>query len=87
MGASGLILTNIMCRAMNSSLANVMFAGVGATTSSGGGYTGVANPVSAEDAYLILEAASSVIFVPGYGIVITSYSIHYTKLYEDRMIR
>jgi NAD(P) transhydrogenase subunit beta len=69
-GASGLILTNIMCKAMNRSLANVMFAGVGATSSSGGGYTGEANPVSAEDAYLILEAASSVIFVPGYGMAV-----------------
>jgi NAD(P) transhydrogenase subunit beta len=69
-GASGLILTNIMCKAMNRSLANVMFAGVGATSSPSGGYTGEANPVSAEDAYLILEAASSVIFVPGYGMAV-----------------
>ena len=69
-GASGLILTNIMCKAMNRSLANVMFAGVGATASSGASYQGVANPVSADDAYFILEAASSVVFVPGYGMAV-----------------
>ncbi|MBU0679530.1 MAG: NAD(P)(+) transhydrogenase (Re/Si-specific) subunit beta [Verrucomicrobia bacterium] len=69
-GASGLILTNIMCKAMNRSLANVMFAGVGATTSEGTGYKGEANPVSPSDAYLILEAADSVVFVPGYGMAV-----------------
>ena len=70
-GASGLVLTSIMCKAMNRSLANVMFAGVGATRSGGGdGYQGEANPVSAEDAYLILEAAGSVVFVPGYGMAV-----------------
>jgi NAD(P) transhydrogenase subunit beta len=69
-GASGLILTNIMCKAMNRSLANVMFAGVGATTSGGSGYQGEANPISPQDAYLILEAAGSVVFVPGYGMAV-----------------
>ncbi|NKB23072.1 MAG: NAD synthetase [Kiritimatiellae bacterium] len=69
-GASGLILTNIMCKAMNRSLANVLFAGVGATSSGGGDYQGEANPVSAEDAYYILEAANSVVFVPGYGMAV-----------------
>ena len=69
-GASGLILTNIMCKAMNRSLGNVMFAGVGATSSSGKGYTGEANPIVAEDAYLLLEAATSVVIVPGYGMAV-----------------
>ena len=69
-GASGLILTSIMCKAMNRSLANVMFAGVGAT-SSGETFTGgEAKTVSAADAYLMLEAASSVVFVPGYGMAV-----------------
>jgi NAD(P) transhydrogenase subunit beta len=69
-GASGLILTNIMCKAMNRSLANVMFAGVGATASGGKTFTGEAKTVSAPDAYLMLEAASSVVFVPGYGMAV-----------------
>ena len=69
-GASGLILTNIMCKAMNRSLANVLFGGLGATKSAGKGYQGEANPVSPDDAYLILEAANSVVFVPGYGMAV-----------------
>ncbi|MDA0990692.1 MAG: NAD(P)(+) transhydrogenase (Re/Si-specific) subunit beta [Verrucomicrobia bacterium] len=71
-GASGLILTSIMCKAMNRSLANVLFSGFGAVTEggTGGGYQGEANPVSAQDAYYILEAAQSVCFVPGYGMAV-----------------
>ncbi len=69
-GASGLILTSIMCRAMNRSLANVMFAGVGAAAAKGKTFQGEAKTVSVQDAYLMLEAASSVIFVPGYGMAV-----------------
>ncbi len=68
-GASGLILTRIMCKAMNRSLANVLFSGFGSgTTGKAAGYQGEANPISADDAYLILEAARNVVFVPGYGM-------------------
>ena len=69
-GASGLILTNIMCKAMNRSLANVLFSGFGAVadTAQDAGYQGEVKPVSGQDAFLILEAASSVVFVPGYGM-------------------
>ena len=69
-GASGLILTNIMCKAMNRSLTNVLFSGFGAVKTSGRGYKGEANPVTPSDAYLILEAAASVVFVPGYGMAV-----------------
>ncbi len=71
-GASGLILTSIMCKAMNRSLANVLFSGFGSAAPASGGTAvqGEAKPVSAEDAYFILEAASSVIFVPGYGMAV-----------------
>ena len=67
-GASGVILTRIMCKAMNRSLANVLFSGFGSATTSKGGYQGEANPIKAEDAWLMLEAAQSVVFVPGYGM-------------------
>ncbi len=73
-GASGLILTNIMCKAMNRSLSNVLFGGFGAITSSSqkdGEIKGEVKPISAEDAYLILEAANSVLVVPGYGMAVS----------------
>jgi NAD(P) transhydrogenase subunit beta len=72
-GASGLILTNIMCKAMNRSLANVLFSGFGAVTDTSTGETadqGEVRPVNTADAYLILEAASSVLIVPGYGMAV-----------------
>ncbi len=69
-GASGLILTNIMCKAMNRSLANVMLAGVGSTTGGTQTFHGEARTASIQDAYLMLEAATSVVFVPGYGMAV-----------------
>ncbi len=72
-GASGIILTNIMCKAMNRSLANVLFSGFGAVTASGPGGKvdqGEVRPATAEDVYYILEAADSVAFVPGYGLAV-----------------
>ena len=71
-GSSGIILTNIMCKAMNRSLANVLFSGFGSgqTASKGAAFQGEAKPVSVEDAYMILEAASNVLFVPGYGMAV-----------------
>ncbi len=70
-GASGLILTNIMCKAMNRSLMNVLFGGVGGAVSGGGkGPQGEAKAFSIEDAAIILDAARSVIIVPGYGMAV-----------------
>ena len=68
-GASGIILTNIMCKAMNRSLTNVLFSGFGAVKSAKA-VEGEVKPVSVEDAYYILEAASNVCFVPGYGMAV-----------------
>jgi NAD(P) transhydrogenase subunit beta len=68
-GASGMILTNIMCKAMNRSLANVLFSGFGAVKQ-GKTIEGEINPISADDAYYVLEAARSVCFVPGYGMAV-----------------
>lgn len=71
-GASGIILTGIMCKAMNRSLSNVLFSGFGSAAAGGAGkdVEGEAKPISAEDTYYILESASSVIFVPGYGMAV-----------------
>ena len=73
-GASGLFLTNIMCRAMNRSLANVLFGAFGAgTPAAAAGAAGgekVANPIDAEDCAMILGYARSVVFVPGYGLAV-----------------
>jgi len=68
-GAAGIILTNIMCKAMNRSLANVLFSGFGAVKTATK-VEGEVKPMTTEDAYLILEAASSVTFVPGYGMAV-----------------
>jgi len=71
-GASGLILTNIMCRAMNRSLANVLFGAVGVDSDvavAAGEKKQVAG-YSAEDAVPMLETARSVIMVPGYGLAV-----------------
>ena len=68
-GAAGIILTNIMCKAMNRSLANVLFSGFGAVKTATK-VEGEVKPINTEDAYLILESASSVTFVPGYGMAV-----------------
>ena len=68
-GAAGIILTNIMCKAMNRSLANVLFSGFGAGKA-GAQVEGEVKPIDADDAALILEAASAVAFVPGYGMAV-----------------
>ncbi len=70
-GASGIILTQIMCKAMNRSLANVLFSGFGTVAQKGSmEIKGEAKPISVKDAYYVLEAARSVVFVPGYGMAV-----------------
>ncbi|MEM7737844.1 MAG: NAD(P)(+) transhydrogenase (Re/Si-specific) subunit beta [Deinococcota bacterium] len=70
-GASGLILTNIMCKAMNRSLTNVLFGGFGGVAQEAGeAVTGEVKAISAMDAYYILEAANRIVFVPGYGMAV-----------------
>ncbi|HKI56034.1 MAG TPA: NAD(P)(+) transhydrogenase (Re/Si-specific) subunit beta [Trueperaceae bacterium] len=86
-GASGLILTQIMCKAMNRSLANVLFSGFGSVTTAGSmKVEGEVKPITAEDAYFVLEAASSVIFVPGYGMAVAQAQ-HAVKELADLLQR
>jgi len=72
-GASGLILTRIMCRAMNRSLTNVLF-GVMAPSEAGPSadqvYGGKVKSASAEEIAMVLESARRVVIVPGYGMAV-----------------
>jgi NAD(P) transhydrogenase subunit beta len=73
-GASGTILTRLMSKAMNRSLANVLFGAFGAATAvKAGAKTDdgrTFREVSAEDAAILLGYAQSVIIVPGYGLAV-----------------
>jgi NAD(P) transhydrogenase subunit beta len=71
-GASGLILTAIMCQAMNRSLVGVLFGGLGTTTvvTDDDVYAGKVKSASAEEIAMVLEGASRVVIVPGYGLAV-----------------
>ena len=71
-GASGLILTNIMCKGMNRSLANVIFGAVGLQNDSSGGDVKEISYKSSttDEAAMIMDAADKVIIVPGYGLAV-----------------
>lgn len=71
-GTSGIILTQIMCKAMNRSLANVLLGGFGQTvgTSSKSAQEIVTKEVGVEETAMLFDSASSVIIVPGYGMAV-----------------
>lgn len=73
-GASGIILTNIMCKAMNRSLGNVLFAGIGTDDISASAATaGEQRTVvryTPEDGAFMLDNAQSIIIIPGYGLAV-----------------
>ncbi len=73
-GASGVILTAIMCKAMNRSLANVFFVGMGDTGGQSVGrdeyYEGKVKATSADEVAMLMETAQRVVIVPGYGMAV-----------------
>ena len=71
-GASGMILTQIMCKGMNRSLVNVIFGTVGSEVESGPSEGKQLNikSYSTEEAAMIFDAAEKVIIVPGYGLAV-----------------
>ncbi len=89
-GASGLILTNIMVKAMNRTLGHVLFAAFGGDDSTGAGGGSGDKPVrsaSAEDVAITLGYADSVIIVPGYGLAVAQAQHNLKELaglLEDR---
>lgn len=88
-GASGIILTNLMCKAMNRSLLNVLFGGIdasGATQDADEVYANVRS-TSADDVAMILDGAQRVVIVPGYGLAVAQaqHAVRdMAKLIEDR---
>ena len=88
-GASGLILTAIMCKAMNRSLANVLFAGVGTADSTGtagreSSFGGTVKTADPEDVAIILDSAQRVMIVPGYGLAVAQAQ-HAVRELSDRL--
>ena len=85
-GASGLVLTQIMCKAMNRSLTNVLFSGFGSavTSSATAAGQGEAKALSPADAYFALEAARSIVIVPGYGMAVAQAQ-HVVKELADHL--
>jgi NAD(P) transhydrogenase subunit beta len=73
-GASGIILTNIMCKAMNRSLTNVLF-GIWAPSEEGASaddvYAGKVKASNAEELAMLMETARRVVIVPGYGMAVS----------------
>jgi len=81
-GASGIILTRIMCKSMNRSLANVLFSGFGSGQAVVTQIDGDVSPIDPQDAYYILEAARSVAIIPGYGMAVAQAQ-HAVKELQD----
>jgi NAD(P) transhydrogenase subunit beta len=83
-GASGLILSIIMCKAMNRSFANVLFGAFGQVQQkAAGGEQKVYKPETPEGAAQILEQASSVVIVPGYGLAVAQAQHKVRELYDQ----
>jgi H+-translocating NAD(P) transhydrogenase subunit beta len=71
-GAAGTLLTQLMAKAMNRSLGNVLFSNFGETSAAGGGGTaqGVQKPIEASDAGVMMAYSQKIIIVPGYGLAV-----------------
>lgn len=86
-GASGIILTNIMCKAMNRSLVSVLLGGFGQGGSkSGGDESGeeiVVKEIGVEETAMLFDSASSVIVIPGYGMAVAQAQHIIKELYEQ----
>ncbi len=84
-GASGIILTLVMCKAMNRSLTDVLFGTFGATEgglSSDEVYAGKVKSTSAEEVAMLLESARKVVVVPGYGMAVAQAQHAVRELFD-----
>jgi NAD(P) transhydrogenase subunit beta len=86
-GSSGLILSIIMCRAMNRSFTNVLFGGFGAEDTTAGGFEQrPVRSVDPEETAFLLDAARSVVIVPGYGMA-AAQAQHKVRELTDVLMR
>ncbi len=69
-GAAGTLLTQLMAKAMNRSLGNVLFSNFGETSAGGGTVAGTQKPIEASDAGVMMAYAQKIIVVPGYGLAV-----------------
>jgi len=69
-GAAGTLLTQLMAKAMNRSLGNVLFSNFGETSAAGGTVAGTQKPIEASDAGVMMAYAAKIIVVPGYGLAV-----------------
>jgi H+-translocating NAD(P) transhydrogenase subunit beta len=83
-GSAGLILTMLMCKAMNRSLANVVFGAFGGEGAKGAVTSGdkTARSVDAEQAAMLLAYAGNVVVVPGYGLAVSQAQHELRKLMD-----
>ncbi len=83
-GSSGLILSIIMCRAMNRSFANVLFGAFGQVrASAGAAEQRTVKSATAEDAAQIMDAARTVVIVPGYGMAVAQAQHRVHELFDE----
>jgi NAD(P) transhydrogenase subunit beta len=82
-GSAGTLLTQLMAKAMNRSLANVLFSGFGETAAAGGEVTGAMKPIEATDVGVMMAFAQKVIIIPGYGMAVAQAQHKVWELAED----
>ena len=86
-GSAGTLLTQLMAKAMNRSLANVLFSGFGDTAGATGEVTGSMKAIEANDAAIMMAFAEKVLIVPGYGMAVAQaqHKIwEFCQLLQDR---
>jgi NAD(P) transhydrogenase subunit beta len=82
-GSSGLILSIVMCRAMNRSFTNVLFGAFGQVKASTGGEQGQYKSETIEGAVQVLEQANLVVVIPGYGLAVAQAQHRVRELYDQ----
>jgi NAD(P) transhydrogenase subunit beta len=69
-GSAGTLLTQLMAKAMNRSLGNVLFSNFGESSAAGGTVAGTQKPIEASDAGIMMAYSQKIIVVPGYGLAV-----------------